>query len=58
MEKEKEDFVKEIESLKETNAILKKELGERLHEIRRLRVSQTLSFKTRICKNVSTYYLR
>ncbi|XP_016401602.1 calcium-binding and coiled-coil domain-containing protein 2 [Sinocyclocheilus rhinocerous] len=38
-EKEKEDFVKEIESLKETNAILKKELDERLHEIRRLRSS-------------------
>ncbi|KAL1264339.1 hypothetical protein QQF64_004694 [Cirrhinus molitorella] len=37
MEKEKEDFVKEIESLKETNVILKTELDERLHEIRRLR---------------------
>ncbi|XP_052426875.1 calcium-binding and coiled-coil domain-containing protein 2-like [Carassius gibelio] len=37
LEKEKEDFVKEIESLKETNVILKKELGERLHEICRLR---------------------
>ncbi|XP_067286678.1 calcium-binding and coiled-coil domain-containing protein 2 [Pseudorasbora parva] len=39
MEKEKEDFVKEIEHLKETNEILKTELGERLHEIRRLRSS-------------------
>ncbi|XP_077057111.1 calcium-binding and coiled-coil domain-containing protein 2 isoform X2 [Siphateles boraxobius] len=37
MEKEKEDFVKEIEHLKETNEILKTELGERLHEICRLR---------------------
>ncbi|XP_073684331.1 calcium-binding and coiled-coil domain-containing protein 2 [Garra rufa] len=37
MEKEKEDFVKEIESLKERNVILKSELDERLHEIRRLR---------------------
>ncbi len=42
MEKEKEDFAKEIESLKEKNVILKKELDERLHEIHRLRVSQTL----------------
>lgn len=40
MEKEKEDFMKEIVSLKETNVILKKELDERLHEICRLRVSQ------------------
>lgn len=39
MEKEKEDFAKEIESLKEKNVILKKELDERLHEIRRLRSS-------------------
>ncbi|XP_051958480.1 calcium-binding and coiled-coil domain-containing protein 2-like isoform X3 [Xyrauchen texanus] len=33
MEKEKEDFVKEIYSLKETNEILRNELHERLHEI-------------------------
>uniref|UniRef100_A0A8C2Q3X3 Calcium binding and coiled-coil domain 2 n=1 Tax=Cyprinus carpio TaxID=7962 RepID=A0A8C2Q3X3_CYPCA len=39
MEKEKEDFMKEIVSLKETNVILKKELDERLHEICRLRSS-------------------
>ncbi|XP_018978951.1 calcium-binding and coiled-coil domain-containing protein 2 [Cyprinus carpio] len=39
MEKEKEDFVKEIKSLKETNTILKTELDERLHEINRLRSS-------------------
>ncbi|XP_067225848.1 calcium-binding and coiled-coil domain-containing protein 2 [Chanodichthys erythropterus] len=39
MEKEKEDCVKEIEHLKETNKILKTELDERLHEIRRLRSS-------------------
>ncbi|KAA0725231.1 Tax1-binding protein 1 -like protein [Triplophysa tibetana] len=37
MEKEKEDFVKEMESLKESNEILKTELDERLHEICRLR---------------------
>ncbi|XP_043109265.1 calcium-binding and coiled-coil domain-containing protein 2 [Puntigrus tetrazona] len=37
MEKEKERFVREIEFLKETNVILKKELGERLHEICRLK---------------------
>lgn len=42
MEKEIEDYVKEIEHLKETNKILKTELDERLHEIRRLRVSQIL----------------
>jgi len=47
MEKEKADFVKEIEHLKETNEILKTELEERLHEMCRLRVSQILfSFKT------------
>lgn len=40
MEKEKEDFVKEIEHLTETNKILKTELEERLHELCRLRVSQ------------------
>ncbi|XP_051770560.1 calcium-binding and coiled-coil domain-containing protein 2 [Ctenopharyngodon idella] len=39
MEKEIEDYVKEIEHLKETNKILKTELDERLHEIRRLRSS-------------------
>lgn len=39
MEKEKADYVKEIEHLKETNEILKAELDERLHEIHRLRVS-------------------
>ncbi|KAK7134647.1 hypothetical protein R3I93_017927 [Phoxinus phoxinus] len=39
MEKEKEDFVKEIKHLKETNEILQTELGERLHEICRLRSS-------------------
>ncbi|XDV45151.1 hypothetical protein PO909_013290, partial [Leuciscus waleckii] len=39
MEKEKEDFVKEIEHLKETNKILKTELDERLHELCRLRSS-------------------
>ncbi|XP_051523473.1 calcium-binding and coiled-coil domain-containing protein 2-like [Myxocyprinus asiaticus] len=33
MEKEKENFVKEIYSLKETNEILRNELAERLHEI-------------------------
>ncbi|XP_051530340.1 calcium-binding and coiled-coil domain-containing protein 2-like [Myxocyprinus asiaticus] len=33
MEKEKEDFVKEIDSLKEINEILRNELDERLHEI-------------------------
>lgn len=37
MEKEKEDFLKEIESLKETNTILRNELDERLHEMSRLR---------------------
>lgn len=42
MEKEKEDFVKEIEHLKETNGILKTELEERLREMHRLRVSQIL----------------
>ncbi|XP_016091940.1 calcium-binding and coiled-coil domain-containing protein 2-like [Sinocyclocheilus grahami] len=39
MEKEKEDFAKEIKSLKETNTILKTELDERLHEICHLRSS-------------------
>ncbi|XP_059401941.1 tax1-binding protein 1 homolog isoform X2 [Carassius carassius] len=39
MEKEKEDFVKEIESLKEANTILKTELDERLHEVCHLRGS-------------------
>ncbi|XP_052467284.1 calcium-binding and coiled-coil domain-containing protein 2 isoform X1 [Carassius gibelio] len=39
MEKEKEEFLKEIESLKEANTILKTELDERLHEIRHLRSS-------------------
>ncbi|XP_057214237.1 calcium-binding and coiled-coil domain-containing protein 2 isoform X2 [Triplophysa rosa] len=37
MEKEKEDLVKEIESLKESNKILKNELDERLHEICRMK---------------------
>ncbi|XP_056627653.1 calcium-binding and coiled-coil domain-containing protein 2 [Triplophysa dalaica] len=37
MEKEKEDLMKEMESLKESNEILKKELDERLHEMCRLR---------------------
>ncbi|RXN04656.1 calcium-binding and coiled-coil domain-containing 2-like protein [Labeo rohita] len=39
LEKEKEDFVKEIEALKEANAYLKSELDEKLHEIHRLRSS-------------------
>lgn len=42
MEKEKEDLMKELESSKESNKILKKELDERLHEICRLRVGQPL----------------
>lgn len=37
MEKEKEDLVKEIQSLKESNKILKNELDDRLHEICRMR---------------------
>ncbi|XP_051968620.1 calcium-binding and coiled-coil domain-containing protein 2 [Xyrauchen texanus] len=39
MEKEKEEYVKEINSLKELNEILRKELDERLHEICCLRIS-------------------
>lgn len=42
MEKEREDFVKEIKSLKESNKILKNELDDRLHEMCRMRVGQPL----------------
>lgn len=42
MEKEKEDLMKEIEFLKESNKILKNELDDRLHEIYRMRVGQPL----------------